>query len=519
MPGSSSWLTRCGALALALLCLAAPAGLAQPAARPGAPPHPSHPAAASIAPAAGFHLPPDSVTRHQITVGGRALAYTATAGSLPLTDAQGAVTAEIFYVAFIRDGTGAARRPITYAVNGGPGAASAYLDIGAVGPRVLDFGPSGALPPKSLRLVDNPDTWLPFTDLVFIDPVGTGYSEAAGGEEAAAKNFWGVAPDLDALAEIIRLHLTRIGRLASPVYLLGESYGGFRVARLAQRLARDPGIAPAGVVMLSPVLEFGLMSGNSQAILPWALRLPSYAAARMAETGGIKPAALAAVEHFAMTDYLTALAAGPPAGAATDRLYAHLAQLTGLDAQRIARWRGRIPLDAYIADARGNAGEIVSPYDATVAAIDPDPWNAEGHDDPVLDASIAPFTRAFVGYAQGELGFKTDRPYELLNRDVVRRWNWGDGRHGPPGTLGAAVALGRALALEPRLKVMIAHGLTDILTPYMMSRYVVDHLPPREQARIELKLYDGGHMMYLRAGSRHRLFDDARAFYAASPAD
>ncbi|HXP32306.1 MAG TPA: alpha/beta hydrolase [Stellaceae bacterium] len=493
---------------LALSLTAAPA-LAEDA------PSRTAPAAAHAPP-----LPADSVTHHDITLDGRKLAYTATAGSLPLKDEHGQDTAEIFYVSFTRDGVeDAAHRPTTYVFNGGPGASAAYLDIGALGPRVLALDPDGR-PPQSERIIDNAATWLPFTDLVFIDPVGTGYSAAAGGEDAAAKQFWGVRQDLDSLAEIIRLHLTRAGRLAAPVYLVGESYGGFRAARLADALGRDPGVAPAGVVLISPALEFRLMSGDRVDVLSWALRLPSYAAAALAAQGKLTADALAGAEHFALTDYLTALAAGPPDGPAAQQLYARLAALTGLDEAAIARWQGRIPLGGYVRDARRGAGEIISPYDATVGSTDPNPWNGEAHDDPVLDASVAPFTRGFVAYARDELGFKTDLPFKLLNGEVSRRWDWSSGRGGGSrGTLGASDALARALALQPRLKVMIAHGMTDLLTPYMMSRYVADHLPAAERGRVALKLYDGGHMMYLRASSRQRLHDDAQAFYAAAPAD
>lgn len=513
MAGFYVSLIRAAALSLLLLT---------PAARAADAPHPGGRPTAAPAPAetAALRLPPDAVTHHTITLGGKPLAYTATAGSLTLRDRQGAETAQIFYVAFTLDGGAEpAHRPITYVFNGGPRAAAAYLDIGALGPRALDFGAAGKLPPASDRVADNPDTWLPFTDLVFVDPVGTGWSRAVGGSDAAAKKFWGVKPDLDSLAAIIRRHLTESGRLASPVYLVGESYGGFRVAHLAYDLARGPGIAPAGVVMISPVLEFALMTDDPLDPLPWALRLPSYAATAMAEKGAGDPGALAAVEHFAMTDYLTALAAGPPPGAAAEALYAKLAQLTGLNAAQIARWRGRIPLRAYLKDARRGEGEIVSSYDATVAAPDPDPWSDFVRDDPLLDATIAPFTRAFVDYARGELGFRTNLPYALLDRTVSRRWDWSEGRQEPVASVGAEEALRRALTLEPRLKVMIAHGRTDVLTPYMTSRYVVDHLPPGVQARVALKLYDGGHMMYLRAPSRHRLHDDAKAFYGAAPVE
>jgi carboxypeptidase C (cathepsin A) len=461
-------------------------------------------------------LPADSVTQHSITVAGRPLDYSATAGTLPLTDDKGETTAEIFYVSFTLANAGSAdRRPVTYLFNGGPGAASAYLDIGAIGPRAIEFGPTGALPPREDRVADNPDTWLPFTDLVFIDPVGTGYSRATGGEEAAGKQFWGVTQDLETLAEIVRLHLAHSGRNTSPVYLVGESYGGFRAARLAYDLASHQGLAPAGAMMISPVIDFGLMTGGPLDPLPSALRLPSYAAAALGPKA-LEPDALKDAESFALNDYLVALAAGPQEGPAAAPLYQRLATLTGLDEQSIARWHGRIPIDNYLQDVERRDGRVVSRYDGTVSAVDPNPWNPGNNDDPVLDRSIAPFTAAFTAYVRDELGFKTDQPFELLNHDVSRHWSWQSGRGGEFRALGSSDALRRALALDPRLKVLIAHGVSDLQTPYMMSRYIKEHMPDPLGKRVALKLYLGGHMMYLRADSRRRLHDDAQEFYAAA---
>jgi carboxypeptidase C (cathepsin A) len=493
------------AAVLALLCAVSPA-LAQEGGR--------HEAQAQ-APAAPHHalLPADSTTDHEITIGGRKLAYTATAGTLALT-ANGEQTAEVFYVSFVLANAGDPQhRPVTYLFNGGPGAASAYLDIGAIGPRALAVGDDGTLPATGGRVADNPDTWLPFTDLVFIDPVGTGWSRATDPDKAA-KEFWGVGQDIDAVADIIRLHLTKTDRLGSPFYIVGESYGGFRAARLAHALVADHGIAPKGITMISPVIDFDLMSGGPLGVLSWALRLPSYAAAAMGSKA-LEPGALDEVEHFALNDYLVAIAAGPKEGAASDALYARIATLTGLDESVVAHWRGRIPVDAYVNSVHRNDGRIVSRYDATVSGTDPNPLNERGHDDPILDGTIAPITSAFVAYARDELGFKTDQPFVLLSREVSRRWDWG-GERGLSGAPGSSDQLRRTLALEPQLKVMIAHGVDDLETPYMMSRYVRDHMPASLGDRVALKLYEGGHMLYLHAPSRRRLHNDAAAFYGAA---
>jgi carboxypeptidase C (cathepsin A) len=464
-------------------------------------------------------LPHDAVTHHKIKLEGQEIAYTATAGTLPLRNEKGDKEADIFYVAFLRDGVAdPQQRPITYAFNGGPGAAATYLDLGALGPRALDFGAAGKPVPAINHVSDNPDSWLPFTDLVFIDPVGTGYSRAIGGSDEARK-LWSVRPDLDALAQIIRVHLTRVGRLTSPVYLVGESYGGFRAARLAEQLSQRQGIAASGVLLISPVLEFRLMSGDALDLVPWALRLPAYAAVALEAKGAVTPEALSDAEHFAMSDYLIGLAAGSGDAAASARLDARVAELIGLDESVVARWQGRVPVGAYVKELRHRDEQVLSRYDGTIAAPDPDPRSRDVEDDPVLQGSIAPFTQAFVAYVRSELGFETELGYALLSEEVGRHWDWKDGEHGSRQTLGASEELRQALALNPRLRVLIAHGLTDLTTPYMMSRYVVDHMPSGiTRQRIDLKLYPGGHMMYLRSGSRHRLYNDAQAFYSSDAA-
>jgi carboxypeptidase C (cathepsin A) len=508
MPYRTPAPVRSAFLALAALALLAfPAGAQDPPKPPqsASPPAPSHRAPP----------PADVVTQHEIVLGGHTLAYSATAGTLTLTDGHGETTADIFYVAFmLTNPADAEHRPISYVFNGGPGASSAYLDIAAIGPRAIAAGHDGSVPAVNEHVVDNPDTWLPFTDLVFIDPVGAGYSRATGSEDAAAKEFWGVNQDLDALGDIIRLHLTRTGRLTAPVYLVGESYGGFRAARLAHDLDVGRGIRPSGVVMISPVIDFGLMTEDPMDPLPWALRLPSYAAAALGEKS-IAPGALDDVESYALHDYLLALAAGPGEGAAAQSLYQRLAHLTGLDIETVARLHGMIPIEDFLSNAHLGDGRVASRYDATVTATDPNPWDIGVHDDPVLDATVGPISSAFVGYVRDELGFKTDQPFELLNRVVGRRWDWRGGRDSFH-SLDASSALRRALSLEPKLKVLIAHGVSDVQTPYMMSRYVKSHMPTALGERIALKLYAGGHMLYLRSDSRTHLHDDVAEFYGAA---
>lgn len=460
-------------------------------------------------------LPADAVTAHTVTLDGQKLDYTARAGTLSLTDGKGNKTAEIFYVAFTRNGADPAKRPITFALNGGPGASSAYLDMVAIGPRILDVGDGLKLPPAHAKTIDNPDTWLDFTDLVFIDPVGTGYSIATVSDQDAQKNFFGVRGDLDSLGSVIRLVLTKLDRYASPIYLVGESYGGFRAARLPLSLSQNEGIAVSSVVLLSPVIEFSLMDGDDFNPLQWAFRLPSYAAVNFEKQGALTPQSLQDAEGFALGDYLTALIARAGDSARDAPVYAEVAKLIGMPETDVARWQGRVPPGLFVKEIHHDEGEVVSRYDGSVTAPDSNPpAYSSNRDDPILAGLTAPLTAAFVLYLRDELQFKTDRRYVLLNGDLNRKWDWGS--RGPDSAPGAASDLGRALALDPQLRVMIAGGMTDLVTPYLMNRYVVDHMPTTvTRDRVALKLYPGGHMMYLRPNSRASLHADVRALVAS----
>src|SRR3954469_4895996 len=253
-------------------------------------------------------LPQDSVTEHSIDTATGKLAYTATAGTLAFYDQSGEQSAAVFYTAYVAKG---ANRPLTFVFNGGPGAASAYLHLGLVGPRILDFGP-GAGAASEAKLRDNPDTWLRFTDLVIVDPIGTGWSRAAKSDDG--KNFWNAEADASAMAKAIALYVNHNNRFESPKYLLGESYGGFRAAKTARVMQREQGISASGIVMLSPLLEGWLTFGDSSSALRAALELPSLAAAELERKKTFSPEAIAGAEKFALTDYLTTLAGPTPQG-------------------------------------------------------------------------------------------------------------------------------------------------------------------------------------------------------------
>ncbi|MBP2298216.1 S10 family peptidase [Azospirillum picis] len=480
--------------------------------------------------------PQRSVTRHTLPLPGGPLAYTATAEFLPLRDgAKEELAARIFTVSYTADppagspansradpsradsraaeppGSGSpagAQRPVTFVFNGGPGAASAYMHLGAAGPTVVAFGPDGTLPPPPAPLVDNPDSWLAFTDLVFVDPVGTGFSRALKPDEAE-KRFWSVEGDARSMAETVRLWLTRNGRWSSPKFLAGESYGGFRIAKMADELIDQVGIAVNGLILVSPVVDFAAI--DEDGILGPAWKLPAMAAsaAALGRAPGTPQEAAAAAERFALGSYLTGLA-GLDYGRLEEAegFFAEVARITGLPVETVRRQRGRVPMGVFTRDLLRDQGRVLSIYDGTFTAPDPDPGAARIPFDPFLKGTVPTYTTAFAAYAHDALAVKTDAPYRLLSDRVNRNWDW------PRMSVPSAVdALQTALTLQPSLRVLIVHGRTDLITPYMASRWVASRLelPPDGRDRVAVTVHPGGHMMYTRPEGRAGLAADARA--------
>lgn len=479
---------------------------------PAAPAHPGERAAPAARKAdsdgAGVLglIPPDSVTDHILDPKGLGLSYKATAGTLNLFDQDGQRSAAIFYIGYVADHHGP-DRPLTFVFNGGPGAASAYLHLGLVGPKRLDFGPSerdGA----HARLLDNAESWLAFTDLVLIDPVGTGWSRAA--KPDRAMDFYGVERDAQSVAKAIALYLAHSGRGSSPKYLVGESYGGLRAVKVANVLQQDQGVVISGMVMLSPLLEAPLLFGTSRFALGAALQLPSLAATELERKNEFSKAAIEAAERFAMGPYLTTLAGPVPKGAQADSFYDRVATQAGLPVDVIRRDHGFIR-DDFVKHLHEGDQAVVSQYDAALTAPDPFPETDRlRQDDPVLDGFTRAYGSAFVSYARDELGFKTEMTYSLLAKDISGRWDWGRGGRSQAS---ATDDLRQLLSLNPSLRVMIAQGYSDLVIPYSVSKYVIDHLPETIGNRVRLNLYRGGHMLYIRQHSRIQLTADVRAFY------
>jgi carboxypeptidase C (cathepsin A) len=459
-------------------------------------------------------MPADVTSEQHVSLPGRVLKYHVTAGSLPMKNNKGEHKADIFYIAYALDtGKPAADRPITFVFNGGPGAASAYLHLGVLGPRRLAFGNDGDSPSTPPRLVDNPDTWLDFTDLVFIDPVGTGYSSTLSNSEEDNKAYWGVKQDVDSLSSFIAHYLTKAGRLTSPHYLVGESYGGFRGPKIAHRLQTQDGVGVAGIVLLSPALDFSFLDGTSLSLLPDMARLPSMAATALAAKGPVTREMLKPGEQYDAGDYLLDLVRGRGDPAARDRMADKVAGLIALDPKLVRQLDSRIDARTYARELHRDQGLVTSVYDGTVKGYDAFP-NAVSpqFEDPILQGTIAPVTSAIVDYIQTGLGYRIDQPYHLLSYEVNGKWDWNvTGELQMPS---AVDDLKQALALDPKLRVMISHGMFDTVTPYFATQYIIDHVPAFGDAnRLELKLHAGGHMHYNVGAARAELRADAMKLY------
>ncbi len=469
--------------------------------RPDSPRSEAHGNASTAAP---NPLPGPSITAQELQLPGRALRFKATAGAIRLNDGQsGDPIADLGYVAFELDDADHAKRPLTFAINGGPGASSAWLDLGGLGPWRLPL--DGANPSTPPVTVDNAETWLDFTDLVFLDPPGTGYSRMLTGNDEVKKHFYSIGGDIDALAVAIRKWIGEHKRLDSPKYIVGESYGGFRAPKLAYRLQDTEGIGINGLILVSPVLDFSWFEGSNPLIL--ATRLPSMTAAARGLNGPNDRAALADVEAYARGPYIVDLLRGERDAEAQARIVDKVASFTGLDKAIVKRFGGRVDPSVFGRERGRATGQISSRYDGLAMGYDPDPHAPTGHaDDPVLDGYKTPLAAAMANLTANRLGWPIEARYEILNENVNRQWDW-SGRKD-------AEALGdlkRILALDPHMHVLIVHGLTDEVTPYFASQLLIDQIAPMGDAdRLRLAVYGGGHMVYAKDQSRIALHNEAR---------
>ncbi len=457
-------------------------------------------------------FPPDAHVRQTLRLGGRELAYTTTVGALPVRDDKGKITAQVVFTAYTVEGGSPADRPVTFAFNGGPGAASVYLNLGAIGPKRVAFGAAGDSPSDPPRLIDNDGTWLDFTDLVFIDPVGTGFSRSLVDDEATKKAFWATKPDIEYLSRIVYDWLLKNGRMASPKFIAGESYGGFRGPRLADYLQTQMGVGVRGVVLVSPYLDSAQGFDPALSPLPFVITLPSMAAASLERKGALTPEAMAAVEAYARGDYAVDLMKGRTDPAARGRMEAKIVALTGLDPNFVHRSGGRIETQAFLREVFRDQGKLGSRYDSNVTQDDPFPFAPEQRTgDPILGSIVAPTTSAMVDFVTRIVGWKVDGRYNALSETVSRGWNGGH-----EDEVESVTALRESVARDPKMKVLIVHGWDDLSCPYFASVLIVDQLPETiDPGRVRVREYPGGHMFYSRPDSRLALRRDVMALYGA----
>ncbi|MCG2630940.1 peptidase S10 [Bradyrhizobium sp. WYCCWR 13023] len=451
-------------------------------------------------------LPDDSTTKQTLDLPGRTLNFAATAGSIRVFNEKREPLADIATTSYELDGADRATRPVTFLFNGGPGASSAWLQFGAVGPWRLPLDGEGLSPSASPELKPNAETWLDFTDLVFIDPVGTGYSRVIANDEDARKRFYSVDGDVNSIALVIRRWLEKHNRLTSPKYVAGESYGGIRGPKVVRQLQIQHGVGVRGLILVSPLLDFREFTGTS--LLQYVASLPSYVAVAREAKGPVKRADLADVEAYARGEFLADLVKGEADKEATNRLADKVAELTGIDQAVSRRLAGRFDVGEFRRELDRKNGMVTGRYDGSVRGLDPYPDSSNSRfGDPSGDALQAPLTSAAVDVLTRKLNWRPDGSYEVLNGAVEHNWDFGGGIN-PPQSISE---LRQILATDAKLNVLVAHGLFDLATPYFGTQRALDQLPAFATSRVKFVVYPGGHMFYSRDGSRQALRSEVEA--------
>jgi len=454
-------------------------------------------------------LPADAHVAQTIQLEGKPLHYTVTVGTLPVYDQDLKKSGEVVYTAYTVEG---ADRPVTFALNGGPGASSVYLNFGAIGPKHIQFGDEGDSPSDPATLTDNPGTWLDFSDLVFIDPIGTGFSRSLVSADETKKQFYNTENDIHYLSRIIYDWLVKNGRLASRKYFVGESYGGYRGPRITHFLQAQLGVAMNGVVLVSPYLNPTIEENRDLSPVPWMMTLPSITAAHLERLHKLTPEAMEPVIAYTRGEYATDLLKGRSDPKALPRIVKRVTELTGLEEEFVRRAGGRIEIGAYLREVFREEGKLGSVYDSNVTMFDPYPFAPEQRaNDPLLEKIIAPTTTAMVDFVTRVVGWKTDARYNALSYVVSSQWDH-DSRD---LRRGAVPDLRQAVAADPKLRVLIAHGWNDLSCPFMGSVLTVDQMPLMgDPTRVAVREYPGGHMFYSRPGSQLALRKDVEAMVA-----
>ena len=441
-------------------------------------------------------------------------------------------SAEMFFIRYSLHGEKAKKRPITFVFNGGPGASSAYLHMGALGPKMVKFNADGTPLPVPVRMSDNPETWLEFTDLVFIDPIGTGFSRMIKDEEEKKdfgdkkkdKNeYYNLKKDLDSLGEFIRKFLSKYHRWESPVFIAGESYGGFRVGKLAKLLQKEYGVGLAGSILISPALEFTLLDSSDYDVLRWVDTFPTMAVSAYIHKKNRKKFSIKSpveymskAEDFALKELIPALASGDlyPSSKMKTVLNS-AADFIGIPRNTLQLKNGRIQIEYFVKNLLRNEKKLLGLYDASLTEADPFP-DRDNHEgpDPTLHSIERIFASGINTQLRKNIGLDTERDYNLLSMDVNENWKI-EKQHALQTQVGATDDLRFGMSLNPDMEVMITHGLYDLVTPYFSTKRITAlmKLTPKQKAKLTLKNYQGGHMYYTWEKSRKAFYSDIKSFY------
>jgi carboxypeptidase C (cathepsin A) len=461
------------------------------------------------------------VTHHQVTLDGKVLKYTATAGRLPIKRDDGKIEAQMFFVAYTLDGQEPAKRPLTFAFNGGPGSATVWLHMGALGPKRVVLQPNGFMPAAPYRMEDNPNTLIDHTDLVFVDAIDTGFSRAANGE--MTKKFLSLKGDVEAFGEFIRLYLTRYERWPSPLFLFGESYGTTRAAGLSGYLA-ERGISFNGIVLLSMAVDFQTLEWAKNNDEPYILLVPSFASIA-AYHKRLAPELIEDVNrtreearHWAETDYALALAKGDAlTPEERQKIIGQYARYTGLSKQVIDDANLRVDVLEFTHNLLLDQKLRVGRLDGRFTGPDPEGLLDTRFYDPTGSAILPPYTAVFNNYVRTELGYKADTPYKVFawNEEAFHRWEWGNAEKGFPNT---APSLRAAIVQNPYLKILVMEGHYDLATPFAAADYTMEHLnlAPEYRKNISYATYDAGHMVYIDSQSHVKMKRDTVEFMTKS---
>lgn len=463
--------------------------------------------------------PPPIETNHEVKLGRKTYKYTVNTGMMPLKNEKEEHEANIFYMAYTLDGVkNKAERPLTFVFNGGPGSASVWLHLGAVGPKRVMMQDEGWMPQPPYRLEDNKHTWLDLTDMVFVDPVGTGYSRALDPENN--KKYWGVEGDIKSIGEFIRLYLASSQRWESPLFLAGESYGTTRSAGLSGYLI-EKGIGLNGIILISTIINMQtarFVRGND---LPYSLFLPTYAATAWYHGKLSKdlqekslPELVEEVQAWAANDYTLALMKGDKIDERTRKAVVDkLASYTGLSEQYIDGTKLRINIMRFCKELLRDEHRTVGRLDSRFQGLEDLQITEFPEVDPSMNAIMPPYTQMFNQYVRENLGYETERNYEILSFEVNRNWEHPKGQF-----LDTSDSLRKAMLRNPFMKVYVGQGYYDLATPHFAAEYSMNHMgiTPELHDNIHYYFYEAGHMYYLDVTSLEKLKVDISEFMQAA---